>query len=337
MSQSKITIGIPTFNRYRFLEESLNSVLQQTYNDVSIIISDNASTDHITEEVLYILKSKKNIKYIKNEVGITPQQNFLQLLNLCETEYFTWLQDDDLFNKDFIKRAVHNLDSDPDINIYCAYAQRATQTNINHQVAFWGSPFNLDWFNEEKYILEAKYLYPLSLFYTIGFSPVAVFRKETLLNSRIYFDKSYPIFFERMISASSSSNGKILIDAYIGALFRIHPAQYHLSKSNNKDKEIQYIKFLNDLNILSLTIEDDLFHDFDKVLDRIEPQLLLQWMKDYKKYKDTNNLTRNTINYINDYLIRKKYFLPPILLIRKKVSNMKKSFLYKLNKILIKK
>jgi GT2 family glycosyltransferase len=40
-----ISIGLPVYNGERYLEESLRSILSQTYEDFTLIISDNASTD----------------------------------------------------------------------------------------------------------------------------------------------------------------------------------------------------------------------------------------------------------------------------------------------------
>ena len=54
---AKITIGIPVFNGEEFLEETIISVLQQTYTDFELIISDNDSSDN-TKNICekYLLK-----------------------------------------------------------------------------------------------------------------------------------------------------------------------------------------------------------------------------------------------------------------------------------------
>ena len=47
----RVTIGLPVYNGERFLEQTLDSLLAQSYTDFELIISDNASTDR-TEEIL---------------------------------------------------------------------------------------------------------------------------------------------------------------------------------------------------------------------------------------------------------------------------------------------
>ena len=47
----RITVGIPTYNRSNYLKETLESVLTQSWDDLEIIVSDNASEDN-TKDVM---------------------------------------------------------------------------------------------------------------------------------------------------------------------------------------------------------------------------------------------------------------------------------------------
>ena len=51
MTAPKLTVGIPTFNRARWLRETIDSVLAQTYTDFRVIVSDNASDDDTPDVV----------------------------------------------------------------------------------------------------------------------------------------------------------------------------------------------------------------------------------------------------------------------------------------------
>ena len=71
MERPLVSIGIPIYNAEEFLIERINSIINQTYKNLEIIISDNASTD-TTEKICKKFAEKDvRIKYIrqKNNMG----------------------------------------------------------------------------------------------------------------------------------------------------------------------------------------------------------------------------------------------------------------------------
>ncbi|MBP1930821.1 glycosyltransferase family 2 protein [Ammoniphilus resinae] len=111
----KVSILIPTRNRPIWFEQALNSVLNQTYKNIEIIICDNSDDDR-TREI--VERSKKNhpfqIKYIKNAKNIGPIANQQKCLELATGEYINYLMDDDLFAPTKIEKMIdcflHNKD-----------------------------------------------------------------------------------------------------------------------------------------------------------------------------------------------------------------------------------
>src|SRR5262245_47369265 len=75
VTQSKVTIVIPTFNRSELLRTSLGSVLSQDHSDFRVIVLDNASSD-ATEAVVQSFASLR-VTYIRNErnIGMTANLN----------------------------------------------------------------------------------------------------------------------------------------------------------------------------------------------------------------------------------------------------------------------
>jgi len=104
-----ITIGMPVFNDLDFIEESLACILNQTFRDFVLIISDDASTDGSGEICRKYAEKDTRIKYIKHEINIGISRNMQFLLSIAETEFFMWAGDDDLYDPNFIKYHIDSL------------------------------------------------------------------------------------------------------------------------------------------------------------------------------------------------------------------------------------
>jgi glycosyltransferase involved in cell wall biosynthesis len=97
-SLPKISIGIPTFNRRDYVLEAIHSTLAQTYPNIEIIVSDNASTDD-TWQHLSALASKSpdpRLVLLRQTTNLGMTGNFNAALSAATGEYFLLLSDDDL-------------------------------------------------------------------------------------------------------------------------------------------------------------------------------------------------------------------------------------------------
>lgn len=63
----KVSVIIPTYNRAHLIEKSVQSVLNQTYQDFELIVVDDGSTDNTKELVQNLQKKDSRIKYVKHE------------------------------------------------------------------------------------------------------------------------------------------------------------------------------------------------------------------------------------------------------------------------------
>ncbi len=105
----KITIGIPTFNRAKFLKRALKSVSMQTYNNLEIVVSDNNSSDNTKEVVKEFMEKDNRIKYFRNERNLGMLGNWRKILyERTNGEYLMILCDDDyLIDKYFVEKMVN--------------------------------------------------------------------------------------------------------------------------------------------------------------------------------------------------------------------------------------
>ena len=106
--KTKVTVAIPTYNRSGLLKGALQSVLAQDYEDVRVIVLDNASTDD-TETVVQSLADSR-VTFIRNETNVGPLVNWNRAIELNSSQYLNVLPDDDLMLPGFIRESVTILD-----------------------------------------------------------------------------------------------------------------------------------------------------------------------------------------------------------------------------------
>jgi glycosyltransferase involved in cell wall biosynthesis len=109
----RLTIGLPVYNGERYLAESIEALLGQSYEDFELIISDNASTDGTPGICAPYVKQDSRVRFIRQpqNIGCAPNHNFL--VARARGELFKWASDDDLYARDLLKRCVDALDSYP--------------------------------------------------------------------------------------------------------------------------------------------------------------------------------------------------------------------------------
>ena len=90
-----VSIGIPVYNGERVLHHALVSVLNQTYQNLEVVICDNASTDDTQNICLTYAARDPRIRYYRNATNIGLHANVRRVCELSTGEYFTWVSADD--------------------------------------------------------------------------------------------------------------------------------------------------------------------------------------------------------------------------------------------------
>lgn len=103
-----ISVIIPIYNGEKYIEQTINSVLDQPYKDLEILCIDDGSKDSSSEIVKSISDKDNRVKYIyKENGGVHTARN--KGIEICSGELATFLDQDDLWAKnsitpDFIKK-----------------------------------------------------------------------------------------------------------------------------------------------------------------------------------------------------------------------------------------
>lgn len=110
-----VSIGLATRNGARYIREALDSLLEQTYGDFELIVSDNASSDETPKICREYAARDRRIRYFRQSENIGALLNYNFVLKEARGNYFMWASDDDIWKPTFIERCVGILGKEPDV------------------------------------------------------------------------------------------------------------------------------------------------------------------------------------------------------------------------------
>lgn len=106
----KVDILLATYNGEKYLRQQLDSILNQTYKDFKLIISDDASTDE-TKSILSEYCSKDDrieVYYQKENLGST--RNFEFLLSKVKSTYYMLSDQDDVWYINKVEKSLKRIE-----------------------------------------------------------------------------------------------------------------------------------------------------------------------------------------------------------------------------------
>lgn len=120
----RLSVGLPVYNGEKYLAESLDALLGQTYENFELIISDNASTDGTAEISQHYVEQDARVRYYRqpHNVGLAPNHNFV--VEQARGELFKWASNDDLYARDLLERCVEALDKQPEVVLAHAWTAK---------------------------------------------------------------------------------------------------------------------------------------------------------------------------------------------------------------------
>jgi len=109
LPEIKLSVCIPTYNRARFIGETLQSIISQANENIEIIVVDGASTDNTCEVVEGFKKKFKNLFYYRGEKNAGVDRDMAKTIELSRGKYCWMLSDDDLLVPGAVKRILEEI------------------------------------------------------------------------------------------------------------------------------------------------------------------------------------------------------------------------------------
>ncbi|HQE12677.1 MAG TPA: glycosyltransferase family 2 protein [Flavipsychrobacter sp.] len=243
MNQPPVSIVIPTFNRAHYLEQCIDSALNQTY-PCEIIVCDHGSTDNTPE---IVKKYEGKITYVRREKDLGVHSTWLDAILHATSDFIHINYDDDWIEPTFIEACMKLMDANTgfvfaNVKLFNESDQSYTETQLNRFFKTTGN-----------YSMWKLYYFEMNNLLSPG---CAIFRKEVLVNNLFigkmpFAQKEYKgvgpdLLFTLMSSMDYTRFG--FVEDYL-AVFREHENSITIDAVNNLEKKKKIADAYNEARV----------------------------------------------------------------------------------------
>ncbi len=116
-----VSVIMPVYNGERYIEQSIRSVIMQTYSNWELIVIDDFSSDSTAEIVKALCKEDKRVRYVKNSQNIGTAKTRNRGLDLCKGDFVALLDSDDIWYPEKLEKQLALAESTEADIVYCSY------------------------------------------------------------------------------------------------------------------------------------------------------------------------------------------------------------------------
>jgi len=259
--KKKVSIIIPCYNSAEFIQEAVESAINQTYSNIEIIIVDDGSIDNTNEIIKSLANKYKQIIFLSNKEnkGVVYSRNLA--IDNSNGEYILPLDSDDIIDKTYVEKAVKILNGNPEIGIvYCEADYIGAKTG----------QWNLREFNKKDFIFSN------CIFCT------SLFRKESFYKAGK--------FKENMEKGLEDWDLWLSLIELGYRVYRIPEVLFHYRQHKEGSRTSQSTSEYENLLKQVVKNHPNLYLDSEEAIGRIFLTSDSKIFKKYKKYKKLTNI-----------------------------------------------
>src|SRR4051794_15855132 len=228
--QQKVSVVMCTYNGENFIEQQIESILNQTYPLYELFIIDDCSTDNTISIIEKFASKKSFIQLYRNDKNLGYNKNFEKAMRMARGDIIAISDQDDVWLPDKIKTLIENWNDDTLI-IYC------NSEKFSHEIPL--KPAKLS----KKYKrFKGDDIRKLSLYNTVSGHAMLIKKKLVILALPIPENTIY----DWWIAGVAAVNGGVTYISQTLVYQRVH--DNNLTISNKKDSSLQkYIPFYKKL------------------------------------------------------------------------------------------
>lgn len=236
-----VSIVLPVYNGEKYLAKSIESVLNQTYNNLELIIVNDCSTDRSEDIILKYAATDSRIVYVKNQINSKLPQSLNNGFAIANGDYYTWTSDDNYYYSNAIEVMVSYLEMHPKTTlVYCDY-------NLINQTGDWIGHVAVGESDELYFdnIVGACFLYRSSITYEIG-----------QYDTNMFLVEDYEYWLRILIHGTINPLHVCLYD------YRMHENSLTLTKKQEIEKALEKLQFMYLRRFEKNRIDDEILFSF---------------------------------------------------------------------------
>lgn len=273
----RLTVGIPHLDRSPLLARAIVSCLEQKV-PVRIIVADQGKTQQ-TKDVIDRHGDQIELRHLESPATCL-WENWDWVARQCDTEFFAWLQDDDVISPNFAGRVLSCFDRFPEADLWMARNALA----LSPQQAYWtsgnGPWVPMDAFGGIPDQWEGQVLVPTAYFTSWSLSPAVAFRTgDKFTRALDRMPKACDIFAERTILAAMAYDGRFVADPGVAGLWIHHGNNENHNQHHDQPRQTKVlVDWLDELMPSVDGWQDILF----RWANLMHPQWVWDWHKQLK-------------------------------------------------------
>jgi glycosyltransferase involved in cell wall biosynthesis len=312
MIMPEVSVIIPNYNHAAFLKDRIDSVLNQTYQDIEVIILDDKSTDNSRDVINSYLNNPKVSHIVFNsENGKNTFKQWEKGIELAKGKYIWMAESDDKAMPDFLGSLLPAFHQNPKLSIaFCeSYWINSNDNEVNRVEVDTTSYVTSGTDFIKKNMLTKNRIYNASM---------AVFKKDDFLRYVTPEYKDYKYCGDYLMWTQLLLHGDVFYLNKKLSYFRRHK----VSVSHVSDKEgllfTEGIKILSYINSQLVLSQSDLDRTVKRLIDKLTHQYIIRNAISRKNfllvYNELKKYSRASIRYKYTFLLKKSILFPLYLL-----------------------
>lgn len=253
VNQKDIHVGIyiPTFNRGKYIKQTVKTLLNQTHKNICITVVDNASVDDTEEIVRSIIDSR--INYIKNEINIGAINNFNKCIDISlanNDQFMCIFHSEDLYSKEIVEKELRLILKSDDIGVVFSNL-RFVDENNNDLPRVFEKRYDTDIILSEQDLIETTLAYGTPLVCPTFMARTIIFKAIGYFDNRYVYAGDTDFYFRVSKVFRIGIINEVLI-------------KYRVSSTQESFKELTNRKDISEEFVLLNSIKNEYANTIDK-------------------------------------------------------------------------